>query len=286
VVFAQARSDLVSAVSAVNTARSQLSLAQTNEQRKHALYDAKAGALQDWQQAQGELITVQNNLRSTETALALVRNRLRILGKSDAEIGALETAQAVDPVSFVLAPIGGQVTDRQVGLGQYIQAGASTPIYSIGNLSTVWLIANVREADAPSMRRGAPVEVHVMALPGRVFKAKLTYVAASVDPNTRRLQVRAEVENADGALKPEMFASFSIVTGKESASPAVPQEAVIYEGENARVWVVQEDGTISARDIRIGKQSNGMMEVLAGIQPGEKVVVSGTLFIDRAARRD
>jgi cobalt-zinc-cadmium efflux system membrane fusion protein len=286
VEFAQARSDLVSAMSAVNTARSQLSLAQTNEQRKHALYDAKAGALQDWQQAQGELITAQNNLRSAETAVALVRNRLRILGKSDAEISALETAQVVDPVSFVLAPIGGKVTDRQVGLGQYIQAGASTPIYSIGDLSTVWLIANVREADAPSMRRGAPVEVHVMALPGRVFKAKLTYVAPSVDPNTRRLQVRAEVENADGELKPEMFATFSIVTGKESASPAVPQEAIIYEGENARVWVVQEDGTIDAREIRVGRQSNGMMEVLAGIQPGEKVVISGTLFIDRAARPD
>jgi membrane fusion protein, heavy metal efflux system len=286
VEFAQAQNDLVSGVSAVNTARSQLSLAQTNEQRKHALFDAKAGALQDWQQAQGELVTAQNNLRSAETSLALVRNRLRILGKGDAEINALENAQNADPVSFVLAPIGGRVTDRQVGLGQYIQAGASTPVYSIGDASTVWLIANVREADAPLMRRGVPVEVHVLALPGRVFKAKLTYVAPSVDPNTRRLQMRAEVENPDGALKPEMFASFSIITGKESASPAVSQEAIVYEGDNARVWVVQQDSTISSREIRVGRMSNGMIEVLAGIKPGEQVVTSGTLFIDRAARRD
>src|SRR4029077_18456442 len=100
--------------------------------------------------------------------------------------------------------------------GQYIQAGASTPVYSIGDLSTVWLIANVREADAPLMRRGVPVEVHVLALPGNVFRAKLAYVAPSVDPNTRRLQVRAEVENPDEVLKPEMFASFSIITSKES----------------------------------------------------------------------
>jgi membrane fusion protein, heavy metal efflux system len=284
VEFAQAQNDLVGAVSAVNTARSQLSLAQTNEQRKHALYDAKAGALQDWQQAQGELISAQNNLRSAETALALVRNRLRILGKSDVEIGTLENAQKVDPVSFVLAPIGGKVTDRQVGLGQYIQAGASTPVYSIGDLSTVWLIANVREADAPLMRRGVLVEVQVLALPGKVFKAKLTYVAPSVDPNTRRLQVRAEVENPDETLKPEMFASFSIITGKESTSPAVPQEAIVYEGDSARVWVVQEDGTISSREIRIGRMSNEIVEALAGISPGERVVTSGTLFIDRAAR--
>jgi membrane fusion protein, heavy metal efflux system len=286
VEFAQGQNDLISAVSALNTARSQLSLAQTNEQRKHALYEAKAGALQDWQQSQAELNTAQNNLRAAETALALVRNKLHILGKSDKEIAALENAQRVDPVSFVLAPISGRVTDRQVGLGQYIQAGATTPVYSIGDLSTVWLIANVREADAPLMRRGAPVEVHVLALPGRVFKAKLAYVAPSVDPNTRRLQVRAEVENPDGALKPEMFASFSIVTGTESASPAVPQEAVVYEGDTARVWVVQPDGSIGSREIRIGRTSNGMLEVVAGLKAGEKVVTSGTLFVDRAAKRD
>ena len=286
VEFAQAQNDLISAASAVNTGRSQLSLAQTNEQRKHALYDAKAGALQDWQQGQGELVTAQNALRSAETALALVRNRLRILGKSDAEISALESAQKVDPVSFVVAPIRGNVTDRQVGLGQYIQAGASTPVYSIGDLSTVWLVGNVREAEAPLMRRGVPVEVHVMALPGKVFKAKLTYVAPSVDPNTRRFQVRAEVENPDGELKPEMFASFSIITGKESASPAVPQDAIVYEGDNARVWIVQPDGTISSREIGVGRTSNGMVEVLAGLEPGQELVTSGTLFIDRAARRD
>jgi cobalt-zinc-cadmium efflux system membrane fusion protein len=286
VEFAQGQNDLISAVSAVNTARSQLSLAQTNEQRKHALYDAKAGALQDWQQAQAELVTAQNNLRSAETALALVRNRLHILGKSDAEIGALENARKVDPVSFVLAPISGRVTDRQVGPGQYIQAAATAPVYSIGDLSTVWLIANVREADAPLMRRGVPVEVHVLAFPGKVFKAKLTYVAPSVDANTHRLPVRAEVENPDGALKPEMFASFSIITGKDSAAPAVPQDAIVYEGDTARVWVVQEDASVASREIRAGRTSNGMVEVTAGVNPGEKVVTSGTLFIDRAAKRD
>jgi len=232
------------------------------------------------------LVTAQNGLRSAETAFALVRNRLRILGKSEAEIGALEKAQKVSPTSFVLAPISGRVTDRQVGLGQYIQAGASTPVYSIGDLSTVWLIANVREADAPLMRRGAPVEVRVLALPGKVFKAKLAYVAPSVDPNTHRLAVRAEVENPDGALKPEMFASFSIITGEESDALTVPQEAIVYEGDHARVWVLQQDGTIASREIRVGRTSAGMVEVLAGLKRGEKVVTSGTLFIDRAARRD
>ncbi len=284
--FAQGQNDLIGSGAALNTARSQLSLAQTNEQRKHALYEAKAGALQDWQQSLADVTAAQNNLRSATTALALVRNKLHILGKSDEEITALEAVQKADPVAFVFAPISGQVTDRQVGLGQYIQSGASNPVYSIGDLSTVWLVANVRERDAPQMRRGALVEVHVLALPDRVFKAKLAYVAPSVDPITRRLTVRAEVDNSDAALKPEMFASFSIITGKQSEAPAVPQNAIVYEGDSAQVWVVQDDGSIGFRQIRTGRIDNNMVEVLSGINPGEKVVVSGTLFIDRAAKRD
>jgi len=277
---------LLAATSALNTAHSQLNLAQTNEKRKHGLYDAKAGSLQDWLQSQADLVAAENSLRAAETALGLVRNRLRILGKSDAEIGALENAKTMDPVAFVVAPISGTVIDRQVGLGQYVQSNASTPVYSIGDLSTVWLIANVREVDAPRMRLGAPVEVHVLALPERVFKAKLTYVARSVDPNTHRLPVRAEIPNRDGVLKAEMFASFSINTGGESAAPAVPEGALVYEGETARVWVAQDDGTLTSRPIRAGRVSNGMVEIVAGLVPGEKVVTSGSLFIDRAAKGD
>jgi membrane fusion protein, heavy metal efflux system len=282
--FAQAHNDLLAAVSALDTARSQLNLAQANEKRKHGLYDAKAGSMQDWLQSQADLVTAVNGVRAAETALGLVRNRLRILGKSDAEISALENAKTMDPMTFVVAPISGTVIDRQVGLGQYVQASATTPVYSIADLSTVWLIANVREMDAPRMRRGALVEVHVLAIPERVFKAKLTYVAPSVDPNTHRLPVRAEIQNQDGLLKPEMFASFSISTGGESAAPAVPEEAILYEGETARVWVVQDKETLTSRPIQVGRVSNGMVEIVGGLAPGEKVVTSGSLFIDRAAK--
>jgi cobalt-zinc-cadmium efflux system membrane fusion protein len=192
----------------------------------------------------------------------------------------------IDPATFLLAPISGTVIDRQVGLGQYIQSSATNPVYSIGNLSTVWLIANVRELDAPFIRLGEPVEVHVLAFPGRVFKTRLMYVAPAVDPNTRRLLVRAVLENADGALKPEMFANFTIFTDGESVSPAVPEESIVYEGDSARVWVAQENGTILSRQIHVGRIANGMVEVDSGLTPGEKIVTSGTLFIDRAAKGD
>lgn len=192
-------------------------------------------------------------------------------------------------VSIVTAPIGGVVTQRQVGLGQYINSaagGAANPVFSIGNLATVWLLANVREEDAPLMQVGEPVEVRVLALPGRVFKAKLTYVGPSIDPNLHRLPVRAEVENSDFVLKPEMFATFSIVTGKDVTAPAVPEEAVVREGDTARVWVVRPDKSVALRQIRAGRTSDGEIEVLAGLKPGETVISGGSLFIDRAAKTD
>lgn len=141
----------------------------------------------------------------------------------------------------------------------------------------------MREVDTPLIRKGAPVEVRVLAFPGRVFKAKLDYIASSIDPTTRRLPVRAEIENANGALKPEMFASFSIAAGGESESAAVPEQAIVYEGDSARVWVMQPGNNLSLRQIRTGRTRDGMVEVLSGLSPGEKVVTAGALFIDRAA---
>ena len=289
--FVQALNDLITALANLQTARSQLKMAQTTEKRTHELYLAQGGSLKDWQQAQTDLITATNTVRSDEIALHAVRNRLRILGKTDEEIGSLEaqTTQKLDPVAIVTAPVRGTITQRQIGVGQYINseaAGATNPVYTISDLSTVYLIANVREVDAPLMKVGLPLEVQVLAYPGQVFKGKVSYVAPSIDPNTHRLPVRADVENPDGALKPGMFANFSIITGAASTAPAVPQSAIVYEGEQARVWVAGEGDTLALREIRTGRTSEGLLEVLAGLSPGEKVVTSGTVFIDRAAKAD
>jgi membrane fusion protein, heavy metal efflux system len=267
--FVQAQNDLA-------TAASQVKLARITETRKHALYDAKGGSLQDWQSAQADLT-------AAETALSAVRNRLSILGKSPAEITALEGNQAISPVTTLSAPIAGVVVDRQVGPGQYVQAGGATPQFTIADVSSVWLLANVRETDAARVKLGQSVEVHVPAYPDRVFKARLTYVSAVVDPVTHRLPVRAEIGNRDGALKPEMFASFRILTSEASDSPAVPQSAVVYEGAAAHVWVVAADGLLSLRNIRTGRSNDGLIEVLDGLKPGENVVTKGGLFIDQAA---
>jgi cobalt-zinc-cadmium efflux system membrane fusion protein len=267
--FVQAQNDLATAASQVNFAR-------ISETRKHALYDAKGGSLQDWQSAQADLT-------AAETALSAVRNRLSILGKSPAEIAALQGNRTISPVATLSAPIAGVVVDRQVGPGQYVQAGGATPQFTIADISSVWLLANVRETDAARVKLGQPVEVHVPAYPDRVFKARLTYVSAVVDPVTHRLPVRAEIANRDGALKPEMFANFRILTSEASESPAVPQSAVVYEGAAAHVWVVAADGLLSLRNIRTGRRNDGLIEVLEGLKPGESIVTKGGLFIDQAA---
>jgi cobalt-zinc-cadmium efflux system membrane fusion protein len=267
--FVQAQNDL-------RTAAAEVKLARINETRKHALYDAKGGSLQDWQQAQADLTTA-------ETALNSVRNRLSILGKSPADIAALERAEIIDPVATMTAPIAGVVVDRQVGPGQFLQSGSATPVFTIADPSSVWLLANVRETDAGLVKVGQSVEVRVLAYPKRAFKARVTYVAALVDSVTHRLPVRAEIDNHDGALKPEMFASFRILTSDASQSPAIPAGAVIYEGSGAHVWVLREDGLLELRAIQTGRSSDALIEILDGLKAGERVVTKGGLFIDQVA---
>jgi membrane fusion protein, heavy metal efflux system len=267
--FVQAQNDL-------SAAAAQLKIARINETRKHALYDAKGGSLQDWQQAQADLT-------AAETVHNAVRNRLQILGKSPAEIDALEASRSMNAAAVIAAPIAGVVVDRQVGPGQYLQAGSGTPVFTIADPSSVWLLANVREADAGLVHLRQAMEVHVLAYPNRAFKARATYVAAVVDPVTHRLPVRAEIENLDAALKPEMFANFRILTSDASNSPAVPESAVVYEGTAAHVWVLSGDGLLAYRSIRTGRSNDGLVEVLDGLKPGERIVTKGGLFIDQVA---
>lgn len=277
-LMAVAASEFVQGQSDVATAKATLDNARATEKRQHDLYDAGAAALKDWRQSQADLMTAT-------AAWNAARGRLRILGKSDAEIDALEKAPSSGTEALVTAPIAGTVTQRQVGVGQYLQSaasGAATPQFVIGNLATVWLVANVREGDAPALHVGQPAEATVLALPGKIYRAKLAWVAASVDPVTHRLPVRVEVQNPGGELKPQMFASFTIATSAAVRAPAVPQSALLYDGDIVRVFVVAADGSISGRNVQVGRSHDGMVEVTSGLHAGERIVTAGTLFIDRA----
>jgi membrane fusion protein, heavy metal efflux system len=280
----QAQNDFISALAAVNKARSQVRLAETVERRLHNLYEAKAMPLKDWQEAQANLTGAQSDLRSAETTLEAMRSRLRILGKSNAEIEAFQSSGAITPDSVVHAPLSGTIVQRKVGPGQYITAGSADPVFIIGDLSTVWLIAYVREAEAPKVKVGQPIKFKVLAYPDQVFEARLNYVATALDPGNRRLMVRATIDNSQGRFKPEMFASVTIIVGDDAApSAAVPQDAIIYDGDAARVWVAVDDQALEMRNIKVGLSSGRLVQVLDGLKSSDKVVIKGALFVDRAA---
>ena len=217
-------------------------------------------------------------------ALAGIGHRgLRILGKTEQEITDFQTKGIIDPATPIMAPIGGTIVQRKVGPGQYIGTGSSDPVFVIGDLSTVWMIAYVRESEAPKIRVGQQVKFTVLSYPDRVFAATVSYVAASLDPASRRLLVRATVQNDAGLLKLEMFANVTLLIGEGEPSLAVPRDSVLYEGEQARVWVVKEDRSIELRQIKTGLVNGKALQVLEGLKLGEKVITKGSLFIDRAA---
>jgi cobalt-zinc-cadmium efflux system membrane fusion protein len=268
---------------ALNTARSKLNLAQIVEKRQDDLYMGKAVPLKDWQQAQSDLTTTQNDLRSAETAVEATHNRLRILGRSEDQIAAFQQTRQISADTPISSPISGTVVQRKVGPGQFITSGASDPVFVIGDLSTVWLTAFVRESEAADVKVGQEIDFTVLALPGRMFKSNIDYVSAAIDPSTRRLLVRANIDNKEGLFKPEMFANVTIYAGADHSSVGVPKQALIYEGDRVRLWVAREDKSIELREIETGLTNGNLVEVRTNLKAGEKVITKGSLFIDRAA---
>ena len=208
----QAQNDFIAGIAARNKARSQLSFAEADAKRFRTLSKDRAVALRDAEQAEIALVNAQNDTRAAETALEAVRNRLRILGKTDDEIRAFEETGRISPETPVYAPIGGTIVQRKIGPGQYITTGATDPVYVVGDLSTVWLVAYVRETEASKIRIGQPISFSLLAYPGGIFRGNIRYVATTLDAGTRRLLVRANIPNQDRSLKPEMYATVSIST--------------------------------------------------------------------------
>ena len=279
----QAQNDYIAAMTAMNKARSALSLAEIQNKRASDLFEGNAVPLKDFQQAQANLIQAQNDMRSSQTALEASRNKLRILGFNEEDIDNFRQKGAINPEITIFAPISGTVVQRKIGPGQYVGAGASDPVYVIGDLSTVWLTAFVRETDAAAVAVGQEIAFTVLALPGRPLFARINYVAAAIDPTTRRLLVRATIDNKQGLLKPEMFANVTIYSPSDHDAVGVPKTALIYEADQVRVWVVLDDKSIELRQIKPGLTNGDLVEVLGNLKPGEKIVTKGSLFIDRAA---
>jgi len=152
--------------------------------------------------------------------------------------------------------------------------------------ASVWLVAQVAESDASRVRVGDQVTVTTPAAPGRHFTAQVRMVGSALDPNTHRLPVRAVIANPDGVLKPQMFASFAIAAPARAApgtALVVPAEAVIREGDNARVWVAQPGRRLVARNVAVAEgPGDGTIRITVGLRPGERIVTKGAIFVNEA----
>jgi membrane fusion protein, heavy metal efflux system len=282
----QAQNDFLSAVAGVSKANSRVVLTEILDKQNRRLLETKATSLRDSQISEADLMQARSELRIAETTLEAARNRLRILGKTDDEITGFQQKGLISPETPIFSPIAGTVVQRKLGPGQYVSytsTGAVDPVFTIGDLSTVWVVAYVRETEAPKVRVGQQIEFSVMAYPDQVFHATVNHVSASLDTGTRRLLVRATVDNSKMLFKPEMFASVTLYTSGANATVAVPRDAIIFEAGRARVWVVKADRSIEEKQVKTGLVSGALIEVVDGLSPGDKVVTKGSIFVDRAA---
>ncbi|MDV6331005.1 efflux RND transporter periplasmic adaptor subunit [Asticcacaulis sp. 201] len=277
--YVQARSDLSALEANLSAARSQEALADAAEKRAEGVYRTAGGALKDYEQAQHDLIAARGAAQAAQSALQSEKEKLGILGVSSNELGSA-TFGGKD-IAVVRAPISGLVVQRAVSPGLMI-TGTGTLTITLTDISSVWLQAQVSESDAGKIAVGQTVSVHVTAYPDKAYTARIRSVAPSLDPDTHRLPVRAEITNTDGALKPEMFASFDISGDRTQTALAIPVDAVIREGDQARVWVVDTDRTAHCRPVTLGLVNSGFAQILTGLAPGERVVVKGGLFVDKA----
>ncbi len=283
--FVDARSGLFAARAGLQNAQAQLATAQRTAERQRLIYETAGGALKDYQQAKTDLAAAQATARTAAASLGAARDKLAILGKSQGEISRLETVgevSGIHDVTTLHAPISGLIASRDVSAGQYLSQGGDKPVMTITDPSRVWLIAQLAEGDASAVHVGDAVTVTTPALPGRRFHATIDLVGAALDPQSHRLPVRATIANPDGALKPQMFASFSIQRPQSGDALRVPAAAVIHEGDDARVWVVRPDGLLVARTVTAGEEQDGQVTISSGLKPGERIVTAGALFVNEA----
>jgi membrane fusion protein, heavy metal efflux system len=195
------QNDFIAAQTARNKANSLLGLARIVEKRARDLYEGKAVPFKELQQAEAQLAAAENDMRSADTAFEAARIRLRILGRTDADISKLEQDGTLSRITEITAPIAGTVISRKVGPGQYVKADSGEALYTIADLSTMWLKAQVFEQDIALVRIGQEIEAKVSAAPNRIFKARINAISSASDLTTRRVVVRAEIGNPGGMLK-------------------------------------------------------------------------------------
>lgn len=214
---------------------------------------------------------------STDNLVAAARKRLELWDIGDAQIDQIaRTGETIKNLTLN-SPISGFVMERNAYPKQHVTP--ETVLYTVADLSTVWVIADVFEYEAAGVRLNEPASLTLASSPGRVFRGRVSYILPQVDPTTRTLKVRLQFDNPGLALKPDMYGEVEIATGG-ARKLVVPETAVLNSGDRQVVFLDRGEGRFEPRAVTIGTQSGGLIEILSGLQAGDRIVTSGNFLID------
>ncbi len=252
-------------------AKDAAALAEKAYARAKDLYDHKAIAEQNLEQAQSAEVQANGDLIASTAAL-------KVLGVQDPD----ELVKA--PPSFevpVKAPIGGLVVEQDVAAGQLIQPG-TTQCFMISDISSVWVLVNVYQKDLPYVHVGDAVTIQTDSYPDE-FHGRISYVAASLDPDTRTLQARIDTNNPGDKLKKDMYVTATVNAGTLPHAIALPDSAILRDSENQPfVYAAAAANQFGRRTVTLGESLNGKTQVTSGLQPGDQVIGDGSLFLQFA----
>jgi cobalt-zinc-cadmium efflux system membrane fusion protein len=241
-------------------------LAKSSFEREQRLFDRGAGAGKNLQAAEAELKVAGANLNAAE-------KKLHILGFTEDQVRTAAASHEVNPLITLFAPIPGKIVDNTMSLGAMVDQ--STEIMTILDPRLVCVDANIYERDIAKIRKGQEVDVTVPAYPDLVFKGQIQYIGDILNPETRTITVRTEVENEDFKLKAGMFASLRILLDRQARALTVPQAAVLDDGD-LKIVFVKKGGQFFPREITVGSKMDGFLEVLSGLAEGDEVVTTGS----------
>jgi cobalt-zinc-cadmium efflux system membrane fusion protein len=217
------------------------------------------------------------------TEVASCRTQLRGLGMTEAQIHSLETSRKISADYPVVAPRSGTVLKREITIGQVVQP--ADPAFTIADLSDVWIVANVPEEDGGKLRRDMEVQVRIPALPQQKITGHLSFVSPIVDPQTRTVEVRMDIANPTGLLKPDELASMTL-TGRTDRKLTLPDAAVIREQNKDYVFVQTAPQTFVLREVSLGDEENDRRMVLSGVHTGEHIVTEGAFHLNNQRKQN
>jgi membrane fusion protein, heavy metal efflux system len=268
--------DLSDTQFALIKASSRQELAETAAKRAEQLMQADVIGQAELERRRAEVL-------QASTEAASYRTQLLGLGMTESQIRHLESSRKLSADYPIVTPRSGTVLKREITIGQVVQP--ADPAFTIADLSSVWIIANVPEEDAGHLQKGMEVEVHVPALPQRKIAGKLSFVSPIVDPATRTVEVRMDVANASGALKPDQLASMTF-TGHTGRKLTIPNAAVVRESNKDYVFVQSAPQKYVLREVSLGDEENDRRVVLSGVQADEHIVTDGAFHLNNQRKQN